>query len=610
MRHVLAGVGHTQRQVAGDRLGPRLVQAAVELQPAGAVRLLPAAGQHRVAPGAAELGAEVVVGDARLAQPQLDAGRPPGPALQPPVEVGADALQRHPLGREHPGQADAAVVDPQAGLAAAFVGLQLQVDPFQPRAAEVAGLGGGRRGQPQALQAALHLVAQRRLGRTVPAQLKALRLALRSPVRQALHQRVAQRQAVGQFGQHGQRQPVGAGLAGQRLAGLLPPADAEPAARPLQPLVGGKGQVLARQPGPVVGLLRAEAALHALQAERSRGPRPLQRQAVQRQVHGDAARLAAHDVEPGPQRAVALDQPEGQVRRQRREVGLRQLGVHGAVPTPPVAGRRPQRLLEGRAHGEALAEAGGRGVQPQPVRAQAVAQHQVHVVEGQRRGARRRGVLPLQPAAAHHHLVLVEQPVGGGVAVLAGAALQRQAGHPPAAVGVAPQRQLGVLQQQLFELQPPRPQQVPQPAGGQRRRHLRQTQRRLAVAVVQAHVAQRQHRHPAGGGDLDPADGHRHAERGRGTGLHLGSPVVDAGQNAPVQRQPAEQQYAPDQRDDRQRQLQRQAGAAEGPGRRPQGGERHAACAPARRWGRGRERWRCNRGFKILDRVPNTGQRH
>jgi hypothetical protein len=83
--------------------------------------------------------------------------------------------------------------------------------------------------------------------------------------------------------------------------------------------------------------------------------------------------------------------------------------------------------------------------------AQAVAHHQVHLGQRQRRRAALL-VGPLQRAAADHELGLFEEPVGGGAVVAAGAA-EVEAGDEQPATWITPDLEVRAVDQQLLETQ-------------------------------------------------------------------------------------------------------------------------------------------------------------
>ena len=167
----------------------------------------------------------------------------------------------------------------------------------------------------------------------------------------------------------------------------------------------------------------------------------------------------------------------------------------------------------------------------------AVAQHQQHLAELQ---DRRSALLvdPAQQAAAHHDLMLLEQPVGRRRAVHDGVTSGHiQPGNVPAALGVTPHLQPGVVDQQLLKTQA----QCQQRRHRQRGRDLRQAQRLAAQAVAQQHIVQHKRRHPTGAVHRDPADLHRMPECAAGLRLDAPTPIVQTRQNPPVQGEPGQQ---------------------------------------------------------------------
>ena len=122
----------------------------------------------------------------------------------------------------------------------------------------------------------------------------------------------------------------------------------------------------------------------------------------------------------------------------------------------------------------------------------------------------------------------------------------------PAALGIAPQLQPRVLDQQLLEAQL-----KPQQRGHrQRRRHLRQAQGLVATRIAQHHIVQHKGRHPARAVYGDLADLHRMPERAAGLGLDARTPIVQTGQNQPVQGEPGGQRAGPGQQQQPQAQTQ------------------------------------------------------
>jgi len=332
-------------------------------------------------------------------------------------------------------------------------------------------------------------------------------------------------------------------------------------ARPVQPVAGLEAQLLRFQRERLRRLLQHQPAADPRQRQLGQAGRDAQLHRAQAHVQRQAARLAAVHVQPGAQRAVALVELEGQVHvtAQLADVGARQVGEELPAPALHRAGPVQQRLGELAAQGEALAPAGRRcRVQPQPVAAQAVAQHQVEVEELQRR----RGAQLVDPADAaveDDELVLLEEPVGRGLGGLrVGRAVDAEAGDEDAALRVAAQQQLGAVQQQLGETQF----EGQQRARRQRGADAGQVQRLPAGGLDDAHVAQVQRGDPSGRSGADGADLHGYPQCLGGLLFELGPPVVDVRQNRPVQCQPG--------RDQQGEQAQRSQAEPEG-----------AACPPA-----------------------------
>ena len=170
---------------------------------------------------------------------------------------------------------------------------------------------------------------------------------------------------------------------------------------------------------------------------------------------------------------------------------------------------------------------------------QAVANHQLHVAQHQRLGLALR-VGPAQRAAADHELALVEEPVGDRIAFAAEFTADVDPGNEDAPVRITPQLELRTVDQQLLEAQLEREQR----ARRDRCEHPRQAERGALLGVEHGHVAQLQRRHPATRSHLDVADSHRNPERPAGPLGDRLTPLLDVGQNRPVQGQPGDQQQA------------------------------------------------------------------
>ena len=318
------------------------------------------------------------------------------------------------------------------------------------------------------------------------------------------------------------------------------------AAGPDQALVTHKGQ-LPRGQRPAIGVLLARHPPRNLrktqwlqvggQAHAHLG---------QVQVGGAARPVAPDDVGPQPQAAPARLQVGAQTHMlaQLRHVHLRKPGVGLAVPVLEAASMGGQQAALELAHQhKALAPFGRwRGVQAQHMLVQRVAQHQVHVGQGQGGGVLRVlpaaalvGALrrPAQGAAAHHHLVLAKQPVGGGVVCALAGSTQGQASHQPLAVGGVAHIQLGAVQHQLVQPQ------VEHRTDADGHHHARQAQGWAALSVQQGDVAQFERRHPTGGFGLQCADLHRHPYGAAGQLLERGTEIADSRHNPQMQGRPS-----------------------------------------------------------------------
>ena len=326
------------------------------------------------------------------------------------------------------------------------------------------------------------------------------------------------------------------------LAFSLAPGQFHVPLRPAHAVAGQKAQALHVEHHALGVALRDQPALDLLEGERVDRLRQPKRHRAQRHVDGRGLRLPVLQFEPAAQRTHALAQLEGQrhVLAQRVQVGARQARIGVATPAPPVATARQQRLGEAGADVEAVAPFGRwRGVEMEVVLQQAVADHQLHVAQHQRRGSALL-VGPAQRAAADHELVLLEEPVGDRVAVAAVVAADIEPRHKVAALRVAPQLELRAVDQQLFEAQFQRKQRARRDRG----EDARQAERRPLFCVEHDHVAQLQRRHPATRPHLDLADANGYPQGLAGPCFDRLTPLLDVGQNRPVQGQPGDQQHA------------------------------------------------------------------
>ena len=534
-----------QRQIARHARRHALAQPAFELEPA---RIAPAAGDAGAGagfPAGIELALRVAVGEARVLHLHADLRRVVGSraGIDLPAQVGGEALERHHRLLEYAGQVDRAVGHGQARMAAALGRVELQVRIAQPGPADAARLVGRARAQRQPAQPRLDLVVGRRVERPVPAQREVVHHALRRELRQQAPHRVAQRNPGRDGGHQAEIDALGAeAAAAGRLAAALLPAQVHVAGRPAHAVAGAKAEPAHadRAAGRIV--LRHDAALDLLEAERLDVACQPQRHRAQRQVDGGAVRFAVADLDPGAQRAVAFGQLERQLDMpaQLAHVGARQVGVDLAAPAPPVAGARQQRLRHARHQTEAITpgRVGGRR-QAQLMAAQAVAHHQFDLAQRQRRRLAQL-VGPAQGRAANHPLALLEEPVAGRSVVGPGGA-EVEPRDVDATLRIAPRLELGAVDIELREAQF----EGQQRARRERGDDARQGQCRTLLRVVNDDVAQLDAGHPPARSNLERADRHGRAQGPARRGLDAGAPLVDVRQNPPMQDQPRQQHQAP-----------------------------------------------------------------
>ena len=501
-----------------------------------------------------------------VVQLQADGGRciGAGAGHHRPLQLGVEAGQRHHGLIEHTGQGELAIGQAQRGLATGLVGVDLQIGAAPAWPADAAGLGRRCRSDGQALDTGLQVPAARLVHRAVPAGVERTDRALGLQLAQQRAQPGADRQALGQRGQQGQIKPVGGELAavqrrqpgvaaGIALGGCgragrrrhrAAPLQGQLAGRPHRAIGQGEAQTLQGQVHAVATALGHQAAAQIGQAHRCQATRQLHRHTAQHRVQGQGLRRASIKVQPATQRSAALLQVNRQadMAAQLRHIGAWQMDMQRTLPAAPVAGARQQGTTRLGRDDKALAPIGRRcRVQAQLVAPAAVAQHQLHVGQGQCW----RLVLAVQPAqgaATHHDLMLLEQPVGipctgQGRAIDA----QGQAADKPAALGIAAHVQPRVLDQQLGEAQAQRQ----HGRHRQRRLHPRQAQRFLAGGVAQHHVTQLKHGQPAAVQGGQVADLHRVPECLAGQRLGAWAPFVQTGQNQPMQDEPAHQGQCP-----------------------------------------------------------------
>ena len=367
-------------------------------------------------------------------------------------------------------------------------------------------------------------------------------------LRQQFGQRRTQRHARRDLRHHAQVEPVGADLAAREGEGLglrrrrlgLLQRQREVAARPDHAIGGGETQALGGQLELPVVALGGDAPLQLRNRQRLRLGGQAQCDGVQRQVDRGGLRLALAQLDPGPQRAFAGAHLEGQrdMAAQLGHIGVWQGGEQAAVPAPPITARRQQRLREAALQREALAPGRRRRrVEADVVAAQAVAHHQIDVLQLQRRRVAL-FVDPAQAAVADHELMLREKPIGGRVVGLGAAGGDFDAGDKEAPDPVTAQFQRRAFNVQLLEAQL----EGQQRARRQRRADLGQAQGFALLVILEHHIGQLQGRHPATRTNADRTDRDRCPDGAAGTGLDLRAPLFDARQNRPMQGQPCQQQ--------------------------------------------------------------------
>ena len=583
--HPLPGAGaDAQRQVARHLHSTAFDELAVQRQHARQARALAKAGARPGVPGGMELAAGVGVVEVRIQHFQFDAGQAIAArwrGVHPPLQLRAQVLERHAGFFKHAGQFEHAVMQLQLGLAAGLASHDVQVGATPAGPADAARLGRGGRGNGQALDLGLGLPGARRIQGPFPAGLQGAHGAVGVELAQQVPQAVADGQTFTQVGQQGQVEPVGAelaagveqgGQAGPHRGGAgcrrrgrgrrVFPQQGHLAGRPGCAIGRGEGQALNGQAQAAVLPLGREPPFQRGQRHGREVGAQLHRHIAQRCVQRQGLGQALVPIYPGAQGGLALLKGHWQVKvlAQLRHVRTRQVGVQRALPALPVAGAGQQRAA-GLAHdGKAIAPIGGRrGVQPQLVPAAPVAHHQLHIAQLQwRRGAL--FVDPAQRAAPDQQLVLFKEPVGCGRAVhRAGAfGVHVEAAHEPASRCIAPHFQPGAVDQQLLKAQP----QCQQGGHRHRGRYLRQPQGLAPAGVTQHHIAQGEGRYPARAVHADLADLHRMPQGLRGLCLDARTPLVQSGQNQPMQCKPGRKAQRPAQ----QKQPQRDApGPAPGP---------------------------------------------
>jgi predicted component of type VI protein secretion system len=103
---------------------------------------------------------------------------------------------------------------------------------------------------------------------------------------------------------------------------------------------------------------------------------------------------------------------------------------------------------------------------------------------------------------------------------------------------VASHFQLSAVDQQLLESKLERQKRARRDRG----EHARQAQRGLLLRIEKKHFAKLERWHPTARSHLDAADANRHAERPARALLDRATPLLDVGQNPPMECQPRDQQ--------------------------------------------------------------------
>ena len=380
--HPGAGVGvDAQRQVAGHPVGAALGQAAAQLQHPRQPAAFAKAGAGAALPGGVERAARVGIVEAGVVHLELDAraglgGRCPchgcctrrctrrhrrrGPRCRPrrldaPGQLGRQMRQRQAGLLEHARQFERTVAELELGLAAGLVRTDHQVGAVPAGPADAARLWRGCGSNRQGPHLGLHAEGPGRVERAVPACGHRLHRAFGVELVQQAAQAGAYRQALGQVGERGQVESVGAELtAGHRVAGAdlgqagglgLAPAHRQLAGRPIPTGVavgtGGKAQAAHGQLDAGGRALGHKTPAQALKGQRVQVWRKAHRDLAQRCIQGQRLRQALVPIDPGPQPGLALLHVHRQteVMAQLRHIDPGQVGKHLALPVLPVAGR-------------------------------------------------------------------------------------------------------------------------------------------------------------------------------------------------------------------------------------------------------------------------------
>lgn len=405
-----------------------------------------------------------------------------------------------------------------------------------PGLAAVGGAGGFRRGRrlrgdAQAADPPLGLVALRGAQRALPVQVDALdQPARRIGIEHAVR-RIAERQPVGNEGQRGQVEPVGAqGALLRRAAARGRVLQPQVAAGPAHAVGGVELQGGGRELELFLVQLAGQPPGHCAQHQRLQAPAQRGVDAVEPEVGRAAHDLAPLHVGPQAQRAAAFADAgvEGDIAAQARDVHVGQVGIDLAVPGLPAArAHRQQRLAELPAQREALAPADRRrGVEPEAVAPGRVARHEAHV--GQQQGLGLALLVgPAHGAALDHQLALGEKPVGGA-GLSGGVGVHVQARHVQLAEHVAAHVELRPFDVELLEIE------APQRARRHAGHHPHEAQGFPLLGVVQHHVAQFEGGKETIGTRRDRPDAHGYPDGLAGLCLERATVIADSRHNPRV----------------------------------------------------------------------------
>ena len=481
----------------------------------------------------------------RIAESEVADRRRHRLAIDPPLQVGREFVDRDDRVLEHAGHFQRTVSHPQLALAAGLVQVEIQRRSANARRARCGRLAGNARrrlgGDFQRHRAALDFVFLQRVDRTLPPGLHGFHQAFGLVGGQGRMGRRPERQPARDLAQRQEVELVGAKLAAGRLAPLgLGPLKKQVAARPDLALASREVQVMGLHFEAAGQPLPADAARDGLQGQR-RQLRPQPRAHVRQHEVRDAARqLAALDVDPRPQCTMPFADFHAQVgiTPQLGHVDTQEVAMDLPVPSPPAAVMDGQKRLSKEApQGEAFApRPGWGGIQPQGMAPAAVSHHEVDRGQGERRGAALL-VGPPYGAVADDELALAEEPVGGpAIAVDAG---KVEPGNEDASVRGAPHVQFRAVDVQLVESQ------VPQGTRRKRRLHTRQAQRGAPLRIEQNHVAQLEGWNQAFAAGGDAADAHRYPQDPAGLDFQRGAKLTDSRHNPAVKRSPRQHQHQP-----------------------------------------------------------------